>query len=246
MPALSWLSSHPFSVAWNDVHPVTTGRTANALPLSEKEVPDYDRKTELAGTVSVVVRARAGFTRRLWEKANAQPDRKWYTRGALEGPYGGHNSLRSYGTLLLFAGGVGITHQVQYVKDFVEGYHNGTAAAQKVVLIWSVPNTEALEWVRPWMDEILRLPSRKDLLTIKLFITKPRARHETQTRTGSISTYPGRCNPQTVLDQEITNRVGAMAVTVCGPGAFADAVRKAVRRRVQVGVVDLVEEAFTY
>jgi len=246
IPTLSWLSSHPFSVAWNDVRPVTVGRSANMLPVAEKEDFDYDRKTELAGTVSLVVRARGGFTKKLYDRANAQPDRKWRTRGALEGPYGGHDSLRSYGTLLLFAGGVGITHQVQYVKDFVEGYHNGTAAARKVVLIWSVPNTEALEWVRPWMDEILRLPGRKDILTIKLFITKPRTRHETQTRTGSISTYPGRCNPQTVLDQEIRERTGAMAVTVCGPGAFGDGVRKAVRKRVQVGVVDFIEEAFSY
>jgi predicted ferric reductase len=37
-----------------------------------------------------------------------------------------------------------------------------------------------------------------------------------------------------------------MAVTVCGPGAFADDVRRAVRKRVQVGVIDFVEEAFTY
>lgn len=246
IPTLAWLSSHPFSVAWNDVRPVTVGRAANMLPTSEKEDLDYDRKTELAGTVSLVVRARSGFTKKLFDRANSQPDRKWRTRGALEGPYGGHDSLRSYGTLLLFAGGVGITHQVQYVKDLVEGYHNGTAAARKVVLIWSVPNTEALEWVRPWMDEILRLPGRKDILTIKLFITKPRTRHETQTRTGSISTYPGRCNPQTVLDQEIRDRTGAVAVTVCGPGAFGDSVRRAVRKRVQVGVVDFIEEAFSY
>lgn len=246
IPSISWLSSHPFSVAWNDIRPIKIGRAANTLPIAEKDELDYDHKTELAGTVSLVVRSRNGFTRRLWEKANAAPNRIAHFRGALEGPYGGHDSLRSYGTLLLFAGGVGITHQVQYVKDLVEGYHTNTCAARKVVLIWSVPNTEALEWVRPWMDEILRLPGRKDILTIKLFITKPRSRHETQTRTGSISTYPGRCNPQTVLDQEIRDRVGAMAVTVCGPGQFGDAVRRAVRARVQVGVIDLIEEAFSY
>jgi hypothetical protein len=37
-----------------------------------------------------------------------------------------------------------------------------------------------------------------------------------------------------------------MAVTVCGPGAFADEVRDAVRRRVKVGSLDFIEEAFTY
>ena len=41
--------------------------------------------------------------------------------------------------------------------------------------------------------------------------------------------YPGRCNPRVVLGREVERRVGAVGVTVCGPGAFADDVRDAVR-----------------
>lgn len=41
-------------------------------------------------------------------------------------------------------------------------------------------------------------------------------------------------------------RVGATVVTVCGPGAFADDVRRAVRDVVEGGTVDFVEEAFTW
>jgi predicted ferric reductase len=51
---------------------------------------------------------------------------------------------------------------------------------------------------------------------------------------------------QDVVDRAVIERTGALAVTVCGPGAFADSVRDAVRKRVKVGVVDFVEEAFTY
>jgi aspartokinase-like uncharacterized kinase len=57
---------------------------------------------------------------------------------------------------------------------------------------------------------------------------------------------PGRCNPEIIIDKEMVERVGAMVVTVCGPGAFADEVRRAARRRVHMGVLDFVEEAFTY
>lgn len=44
----------------------------------------------------------------------------------------------------------------------------------------------------------------------------------------------------------MAERIGAMGVTVCGPGAFSDSVRAAVREQVDVGNVDFVEEAFTY
>ncbi|KAF4300793.1 FAD-binding 8 [Botryosphaeria dothidea] len=68
------------------------------------------------------------------------------TYGMIEGPYGGHESLDSYGTCILFAAGVGITHQTSFVRHLVAGYHGGTVAARKVVLCWSIPNTECLEW----------------------------------------------------------------------------------------------------
>lgn len=41
-------------------------------------------------------------------------------------------------------------------------------------------------------------------------------------------------------------RVGAMVVTVCELGAFADDVRRAVRGVFEGGKVDFVEEAFTW
>jgi predicted ferric reductase len=63
---------------------------------------------------------------------------------------------------------------------------------------------------------------------------------------GSVSLVNGRCNVQAVLDDSLLDRTGAMAVTVCGPGAFADSVRDAVRKRLHIGVVDFIEEAFTY
>jgi predicted ferric reductase len=242
---LAGFNSHPFSVAWDNVRPVAIKEKDDDLPLHAKEI-DYDRKEQLQGSISLVVRARTGFTRALYEKASQQPGGVLHTRGAVEGPYGGHEKLNSYGTDILFAGGVGITHQVTYVRDLIRGAHNGTAAAKKVILVWSVPNTESLEWVRPWMDEILKMPGRRDVLKIMLFITKPRNHLEVVSGTGTVQMFPGRCNPQTVLDKEIHDRVGAVAVTVCGPGAFADNVRKAARARVYVGVVDFVEEAFTY
>ncbi len=197
-------------------------------------------------TVSLIIRARTGMTRKLYEKAAASPTGTITTWGAVEGPYGGHESFTSYGTVVLFAGGVGITHCVGYVHHLLSQYQAGTTVCRKILLVWSVPNTEALEWVRTWMDKILRMEGRRDVLRIQLFVTKPRHRGEVVSNTGSVQMFPGRCNPSTVLQKEMQDRIGAMGVTVCGPGAFADSVRAAVREVTEDGCVDFIEEAFTY
>lgn len=197
-------------------------------------------------SVSLVMRARTGMTKKLYDKAAASPSGIITTWGAIEGPYGGHESMNSYGTVVLFAGGVGITHCVGYVHHLMLQHQAGTSSTQKILLVWSVPNTEALEWVRVWMDKILRMEGRREVLRIQLFVTKPRHRGEVISNTGSVQMFPGRCNPQTVLQKEMQERIGSMGVTVCGPGAFSDSVRKAVRDVVEDGQVDFVEEAFTY
>ena len=197
-------------------------------------------------SVSLIMRARTGLTRTLYDKALKSSSGMITAYGMLEGPYGGHESMSSYGTVVLFAGGVGITHCVGYVHHLMLQYQAGTSSTQKILLVWSVPNTEALEWVRVWMDKILRMEGRRDVLRIQLFVTKPRHRAEVVSNTGSVQMFPGRCNPVTVLQKEMQERVGSMGVTVCGPGAFSDSVRTAVRDVVEDGSVDFVEEAFTY
>jgi len=96
------------------------------------------------------------------------------------------------------------------------------------------------------MDEILKMEGRRDVLRIQLFVTKPRHRGDVVSSTGSVQMFAGRCNAATIVEREMSERIGAMGVTVCGPGAFSDTVRAACRAQVDVGNVDFVEEAFTY
>lgn len=249
IPRFSFWSSHPFSVAWTDDHVRTSLSENEKLPISAP-IPakdlDLDRTSSVRTDITLVTRARFGFTRQIYEAALLRPDKTLRTWGAIEGPYGGHESLDSYGTVLLFAGGVGITHQLCYIRHLVASAHAGFVAARKIILVWSVPDTGALEWVRPAMDEILKMPGRRDVLKILLFVTKPKSRNEITSGTGSVTMFPGRCNPSTIVDKEVLERVGAMVVTTCGPGPFSDAVRAAARRRCQIGDVDFIEEAFTY
>ncbi|EOA85103.1 uncharacterized protein SETTUDRAFT_163824 [Exserohilum turcica Et28A] len=242
MPALSLWSSHPFSVAWAAA--LTEDSKEMTLPMLEGDVATIYGKPRKSKQISLICRARTGLTRHMYEKACKSPNEQFTTWGFIEGPYGGHHSLDSYGTAVLFAGGVGITHQVMYLKHLVEGFNNGTTATQKIVLIWTVPSSDCLEWVRPWMDEVLRMKGRKQCLRIKLFISRPKGRVENSSDT--VKMYSGRPNMKSLLEEEARHRVGAMAVTVCASGGMADGVRYAVRPLLTEGTVDFIEEAFTY
>lgn len=197
-------------------------------------------------SISLIVRAREGMTRKMYEKLVKNDKQPITTWGFMEGPYGGHDSLASYGTVILFAGGVGITHCVSFIHHLLLQYQAGTCSTRKILLIWSVPNTECLEWVRVWMDQILKMEGRREVLRIQLFVTKPRHRGEVVSSTGSVQMFPGRCKPAAIIEKEMPERIGTVGVTVCGPGAFADDVRAACRTQVQSASLDFVEEAFTY
>ncbi|KAL2050074.1 hypothetical protein ABVK25_009684 [Lepraria finkii] len=246
LPVISFWMNHPFSIAWSDTRP-TIDTTAADEKFPQRKSSCVDLGAHTTTTLSLIIAKRTGMTAKLFEKARASATGTLTTYGMVEGPYGGLDSLHSYGTVILFAAGVGITHQIGHVRELLEGHAAGTVATQRVVLVWSVKNTETLEWVRPWMDEILQMPNRKQVLKVLLFVTKPRSAREVVSRSETVQMFPGRCNPNIVLGREMIGRVGAVSVTVCGPGAFADEVRGAVRVVVDEGkTVDFMEESFTW
>jgi NAD(P)H-flavin reductase len=239
MPSVGLWTSHPFSVAWSE----------EAENLDEKRGIPKDRHEILAlrkTRISFVIRARTGFTNKLFVKAEQAPNGTLYTKCFAEGPYGGIHSMESYGTALLFAGGIGISHQVPYVRNLVSGFANGTIATRKVVLVWVIQSPEHLEWIRPWMTEILAMDRRRDVLRIMLFVSRPRSTKEIHSPSATVQMFPGRPSVETLLDMEIENQVGAMGVSVCGSGSLSDDVRAACRRRQHVSNVDFVEEAFSW
>ncbi|KAJ9271228.1 hypothetical protein DTO212C5_2578 [Paecilomyces variotii] len=264
IPSISLWMSHPFSVAWVEpfscvtppaLPPALLNRENNGMlsPSSiekqsfiDLEEPFDTRKQPT--TVSLIVAARTGMTRKLYNKAAASPLKTLHIAGYIEGPYASHpSSLGSYGTVVLFSGGAGITHHMLHVRDLIFRASEERVATRQIYLIWSVRSTENLAWVRQYMDSILQMPNRREMLIIKLFVSKPKCNREIISPSATVQMFAGRCRPDVVLDEVAARRVGATAVSVCGPGAFADEVRAATRRRVGHGmVIDFVEEAFTW
>ena len=257
VPSVGLWTSHPFSLAWSSDSEEETLDPEKGLAPSRTDVLALPR-----ASMSAIIRKRDGFTHLMFKKAE-QSSGRFVSNALVEGPYGGQHSLHSYGTVLLFAGGVGITHQLPYVRDLIVGFANGTVSARRILLVWIIQSPEHLEWIRPWsrsyfltdtyygviltiiVTTILALDRRRDILRIQLFVTRPRSTKEIHSPSSTVQMFPGRPNVETLVELESDNQVGAMAVSVCGPGNLADDVRRAVRKQ-QGRNVDFVEESFSW
>lgn len=272
IPCISWWMSHPFSIAWfehsddknNTTTSTQTSLYTNPIPsnrpltpsslenqptgLSSNPEPSYFPQHPQNTKLSLIITARAGMTRQLYNLALSKPSRTLHAPGYIEGPYTcSPVHPPSYGTTVLFSAGAGITHHLLYTRSLLHRSSTSTAATRRIYLIWSVRNTDHLTWVSSWMDQILRQPGRRDTLVVKLFVSKPRRAADIVSPSATVQMFSGRCRPGVILDEILPGRTGATLVSVCGPGAFADEVRLATRERIGIGaVVDFVEEAFTW
>jgi predicted ferric reductase len=261
IPCVSWWMSHPFSIAWaeasspnpnspryHDTKSPDSVLTPSSLEKQSHDLDTYFEPTHRPTEVSLIISARQGMTRRLYNLARSKPHQILRAPGFIEGPYGSHPAnASSYGTAVLFSAGAGITHHLMCTRDLVERAASSRAATRRVYLIWSVRSTDHLTWVSQWMDQILRLPGRRDILIVKVFVSKPRRAADIVSPSATVQMHSGRCRPEVVLDELMPKSVGATLVSVCGPGAFADEVRAAARGKIGNGaVVDFVEEAFTW
>ena len=253
VPSIGLWTSHPFSVAWSDAYPPSALHSRDTDP--EKALPATPKRSMTSDSdilaipqktsISLIMRRRSGFTDAVFRRALASSGRLHNLFALAQGPYTStHNALHSYGTVLLIAGGVGITHSVPHVQDLVAGFAAGTVAARRVLLVWVIQCPEHLEWIRPWMTDILAMQRRREVLRIQLFVTRPRSAREIHSPSATVQMFPGRPNVDAIVEMEARAQIGAMGVSVCGPGALADDVRYAVRRRQKGRNIDLVQQGF--
>ena len=236
IPRLSVWTSHPFSVAWSEANDTPTFTSDKAL---------LDVTTESSSTsttLTCLIRARDGVTRALYEAASlkAHSKRLWC---AVEGPYSSPCSLDSYGTVVLFAAGVGITHTVPFVKHLLAGHAAGTVAARRVVLVWCIRHVGAIEWIRPWLEDLERMSGYYEVVRVQVYVSGVAPPMAQARGLAGVEVKAGRCVPEEVLQGEVLGQVGAMGVVVCGPEGFVGSVREAVRQQVGSSWIDFWEES---
>lgn len=267
IPSLGLWTSHPFSVAWTSSDRMTTNKKRDSSDSFNVLLGGRQRTT-----MSFLIKRRDGFTNKLLTKVHRSEAGRFNATALAEGPFGGLHSLASYGTVLLIAGGIGITPPLSYLHEFADGFSDRSMAVRRVTLVWVVRHLEHLDWIQPWMASLFDHPAveapnerkqtsyfqlSKFSLTIQVYVTaKGYTTDEhlsnkspwtkSPPSTVSISIKHGKPSFAEVVEAEMEQQVGAMAVSVCGPGGMGDDVRQAVRERQNGRLVDLYEDTFSW
>lgn len=130
MPGISIFENHPFTIA----------------SLCNEDFPsDYGEQYR---DMTLVFRPFSGFTRKVLNSALERGPNKTY-RAFIDGPYGGmQRDLASFDTVILFAGGSGITAIVSHLLDLIKKMRDGKALTKRVQVVWALKRPDTMEWFK--------------------------------------------------------------------------------------------------
>ena len=152
MPGISVFENHPFTIA-----------SLCSSDFPSEYGPQYRDMT-------LVFRPFGGFTRKVLDTALAKGPLHTY-RAFIDGPYGGvRRDLASFDTMILFAGGSGITAIVSHVLELIKKMRDGKAITKKIHVIWALKRPETMEWFREEL-RICREFAPPDSVHCQFFIT---------------------------------------------------------------------------
>lgn len=152
MPGISIFENHPFTIS----------------SLCSEDFPsEYG---DLYRDCTLVFRPFGGFTRKVLDTAIEKGPFKTY-RAYLEGPYGGmQRELAAFETVVLIAGGSGITAIVSQLLNLIKRMRDGKAVTKKIEVIWALKRLEAMDWFREEL-RICREHAPPDTVTCQFFVT---------------------------------------------------------------------------
>lgn len=167
MPGISIFENHPFTIS----------------SLCSEDFPsEYG---DLYRDCTLVFRPFGGFTRKVLDTAIEKGPFKTY-RAYLDGPYGGmQRELAAFDTVILFAGGSGITAIVSQLLNLIKRMRDGKAVTKKIEVVWALKRLEAMDWFREEL-RICREYAPPDTVTCQFYVTAAKR----QTRIGHSERAP--------------------------------------------------------
>ena len=152
MPGISIFENHPFTIA---------SLCSNDFPSEYGE--QYRDMT-------LVFRPFGGFTRKVLNAALEKGPYKTY-RAFIDGPYGGMTrDLASFNTVVLFAGGSGITAIISQLLDLIKKMRDGKAVTRQIHVVWALKRPETMAWFKEEL-RICREFAPPETVRCQFFIT---------------------------------------------------------------------------
>ena len=191
MPAVSGnpLESHPFTIASVDSHYQLTGTDANtntssaaagdnekkgsvAVAVDAARAADADDVTPYWKELTFLINVREGFTRRL--AARAKVGEK--VKVLVDGPYGFSPNLDNDDTVVLVAGGSGVTFTLSTFLGVLSHVQSGRSRCRRLVWVWSIREPGHIEWVSKALTKALELAPAELEISIRIYVTSKGSR----------------------------------------------------------------------
>ncbi|KAI0367300.1 iron reductase [Pilatotrama ljubarskyi] len=237
------LEAHPFTIASVDAR-------YDLQDLKTAGLPDAEKSSTREGAAPFwqelvfLINVREGFTRKLIEVAG----RGERVKVLVDGPYGFSPNLDGDDTVVLVAGGSGVSFTLSTFLG---------SKCRKVVFIWTIREASHIEWISKALSKALQLAPSKVEIFIRIFVTsgsgsgaplaQGRSWNEDDSIHSSNDTAVGKSRPPSLLNlstvqvtqgrpdlgsllrEEVETNTGRLSVTVCGSQGIARACRAALR-----------------
>ncbi|GAA6012243.1 hypothetical protein JCM11491_007069 [Sporobolomyces phaffii] len=175
----------------------------------------------------------------------------------VEGPHGWATETDDFDSVLLIAGGSGITHPLSILSDICQRASQGSSTrTSSVKLVWALHHLTQTEWIRETLEEAYALAKQSNLkLSTEIYITRSLVSEGASGAStpcespslGSIDEkkddfgrslgasfvdarqFTGRPHIADTVSQVVSESAGAALVVACGPSSLANELRHVSR-----------------
>ncbi|KAM5349489.1 hypothetical protein ACJ41O_005994 [Fusarium nematophilum] len=181
----------------------------------------------------LIIQKKRGFTDRVFSHRVSEFDKGADLAAVIEGPYGKELHLDSYGTVLLFATGIGIAGQLSYVAQLLDGYQNYEVKTRRVALFWQVDSEIQTAWVADRMQQLLKQDTGR-ILDIHIhvlgnFLSSVTDQGDYVQLGERIDMTYGPLRVREVIDNEMKQRKGRTVISLCADDRISDEIRNLVQ-----------------
>lgn len=116
-----------------------------AHPFTIANIPDRDQNGRARPTDLVFyIRAMDGFTRKLHDYAAINHAKS--VVALVDGPYGAPPPVNTFNTVILIAGGSGVSFTLPLLLDIISAARRQATPVKRIVFVWTVKTYEDLRW----------------------------------------------------------------------------------------------------
>ncbi|GAA5965128.1 hypothetical protein JCM8115_006672 [Rhodotorula mucilaginosa] len=147
-----------------------------AHPFSVANVPSDNEHNELRFVMRIHDGITSALARTIEARAATAGSSEVDCYISLEGPHGRCMQTSDFDTLLLIAGGSGITHPLSMLEYACAQAAIGETAVRKICLVWALHRLAQVEWIRETLETAGALAAKANIdLEIKVFVTRSEA-----------------------------------------------------------------------